>query len=162
MSKEHSYTTNIEWTGNKGSGTSTYLGYSRDHVLRVKDKPDLLCSSDTIFHGDKTRYNPEDFLVASLSTCHMLWYLHLCADAGIVVISYSDEAKGTLNLDPVRSRFTSVILHPVVTITDPSKKDLALSLHDDAHHKCFISNSCNFPITHRPQILVAGDSIPHH
>ncbi len=156
MSKEHIYTTNIEWTGNKGSGTTDYLAYSRDHILQIDGKADLQCSSDSIFHGDKSKHNPEDFFVAALSACHMLWYLHLCADAGIIVVDYKDQAAGTLLLDSVNGgRFVSVTLNPVVTVINESMITRARELHNDAHKKCFIANSCNFPIQHKPTILVS-------
>ena len=156
MTKEHIYTTNIEWIGNKGSGTSDYLAYSRDHILQIEGKVDLQCSSDSIFHGDKSKHNPEDFFVAALSACHMLWYLHLCADAGIIVVAYKDQAKGNLLLDPVNGgRFVSVTLNPVVTVTKESMLNRARELHNEAHKKCFIANSCNFPVEHKPSILVS-------
>jgi organic hydroperoxide reductase OsmC/OhrA len=156
MNKEHTYTTNIEWIGNKGSGTSDYLAYSRNHILHIDGKADLQCSSDSIFHGDKSKHNPEDFFVAALSACHMLWYLHLCADAGIIVVDYKDQADGTLLLDSVNGgRFVSVTLNPVVTVINESMIGLARELHNDAHKKCFIANSCNFPIKHNPSFLVS-------
>ena len=156
MSKEHVYTTHIEWTGNKGSGTSDYLAYSRDHILQIEGKANLQCSSDSIFHGDKSKHNPEDFFVASLSACHMLWYLHLCADASIIVVAYNDHAKGNLLLDPINGgRFVSVMLNPIVTVAKESMIPLARELHIHAHKKCFIANSCNFPIEHNPTFLVA-------
>ncbi len=156
MNKEHTYTTNIEWIGNKGSGTSDYLAYSRNHILHIDGKADLQCSSDSIFHGDKSKHNPEDFFVAALSTCHMLWYLHLCADAGIIVVDYKDQAAGTLLFDSVNGgRFVSVTLNPVVTVINESMIIRARELHNDAHKKCFIANSCNFPIKHNPSFLVS-------
>lgn len=155
MGKEHLYSTNIVWTGNKGSGTSSYMAYSRDHVLSIIEKNDLPCSSDSIFQGDKTKHNPEDLFLASLSACHMLWYLHLCADAGVVVVSYSDNTKGTLLLDSDAGRFTSVVLHPVVFVSDESMIPRAIALHDAANKKCFIANSCNFIVKHEPEVFVS-------
>ena len=98
MSNQHHYSLTLKWTGNKGSGTSAYTAYERSHIVSVANKPDLLCSSDASFRGDKTKYNPEELLVASLSSCHMLWYLHLCSEAGIVVTEYTDNAKGTMTV----------------------------------------------------------------
>ncbi len=150
MSKHH-YATTVTWTGNKGTGTSRYDEYERAHTFSVEGKIDILCSSDTPFRGDGSKHNPEDMLVYSLSSCHMLWYLHLCADAGIVVTEYTDNARGVLDMDaPGGARFTEVVLHPVVTITDASKTELANSLHDAAHDKCFIAASVNFPVKHEP------------
>jgi organic hydroperoxide reductase OsmC/OhrA len=149
--KLHHYKTNMEWTGNKGSGTLTYDSYERSHVLRIANKPDVYCSSDTPFRGDATKHNPEDMLLASLSSCHMLWYLHLCADAGIIVTNYEDNAIGTMQEIPGSGgRFVEVVLHPQVSITDASKIELAIALHQKAHACCFIANSVNFPVRHLP------------
>jgi len=93
MKKTHQYSVSLEWAGNKGEGTSNYTAYSRNHIVHVDGKNDILCSSDPSFRGDKTCYNPEELLVASISTCHMLWYLHLCAEAGVIVTAYADNAK---------------------------------------------------------------------
>ncbi len=147
----HNYPVTVTWTGNRGEGTSSYTGYDRSHIISIENKPDIIASSDTPFRGDNTKHNPEDMLVAALSTCHMLWYLHLCADAGIIVVEYMDRATGTLTLAPgAAGRFTEVMLHPVVTITDAALTDKANQLHDEAHKKCFIANSVNFPVTHEP------------
>src|SRR5271156_4377943 len=119
MGKELIYTVAVKWTGNTGAGTSDYADYERSHLISIENKPDIIASSDTPFRGDNTKHNPEDMMVAALSTCHMLWYLHLCADAGIIVTDYIDHATGKLTLAPgVAGRFTEVMLHPVVTITD--------------------------------------------
>ncbi|MGE3799478.1 MAG: OsmC family protein [Candidatus Kapaibacterium sp.] len=147
--RNHEYNVTINWTGNNGSGTSDYTSYSRDHEVLIPGKPPLPASSDVIFRGDGRRHNPEDMLVASLSSCHMLWYLHLCADAGVIVTSYSDEAVGVLSLrDNEPSSFSEVLLRPNVTVREPEMIDRALELHAEAHKKCFIANSCNFPVRH--------------
>ncbi|MGZ3865085.1 MAG: OsmC family protein [Bacteroidia bacterium] len=149
--KEHHYTANIVWTGNKGEGTKTYTSYDRNYTISIANKPDINGSADIPFRGDGTKYNPEDFLLCSLSTCHMLWFLHFCADNGIVVTDYKDNPKGTMiQKESGGGHFTEVILNPVVTITDSSKTELANSLHTKANEKCFIANSCNFPIKHNP------------
>lgn len=147
----HTYHTDLHWTGNLGSGTSGYRAYSREHEIRVDGKPMLLGSSDPAFRGDPTRYNPEDLLVASLSACHMLWFLHLCADAGIVVTDYSDRATGTMvETADGGGRFSEVTLHPQVTVTKAEMIERAQALHEAAHRLCFIANSCNFPVRHEP------------
>lgn len=150
MHKEHHYNARVTWTGNRGEGTAHYKGYDRSHNISINNKPDIQGSSDTPFLGDPTRHNPEDLLLASLSACHMLWYLHLCADNGIIVTDYHDEATGTMLQTEQGGHFTQVILHPQVTITDSNKISLAIQLHDAAHKNCFIANSCNFPVTHEP------------
>ncbi|MES2646354.1 MAG: OsmC family protein [Bacteroidota bacterium] len=145
----HYYKTSLEWTGNLGSGTSNYSSYSRNHLIKVPGKTIIAGSSDPIFRGDKSMYNPEDLLVASLSACHMLSYLHLCAIAGIVVIKYTDEATGTMEETAGGGgRFTEVNLHPAVTVEDPAMIELAGELHHKAHENCFIASSCNFPVKH--------------
>lgn len=149
MSKVHHYTLNIEWTGNKGTGTNDYREYEASHTVSVAGKPDLLASSDAPFRGDVSKYNPEDMFLASLSSCHMLWYLHLCADAGVIVTAYSDKPTGNmLQTDTGGGHFTDVTLHPHVTVTDASMIEKAIALHDKAREKCFIANSVNFEVGH--------------
>ena len=155
MQKEHTYVVSIEWTGNNGEGTKNYTGYERSHRVIVSGKPVIEASSDPAFRGDTTKYNPEELFVSSISACHMLWYLHLCADNGIVVIDYKDEASGLMEESADGGRFTSVTLHPVVTITDASKIDKANELHELANKYCFIANSLNLPVKHEPVCRVA-------
>jgi len=156
--KAHQYNATIEWTGNMGSGTRDYRAYQRNHTIQVNGKPEILGSSDPAFRGDKTRHNPEDLLVASLSACHLLSYLHACADAGVVVTAYTDNASGTMEEMPDGSgHFTEVQLHPVVTVQDASMIEKANELHDKAHQFCFVASSCNFPVRHFPTCQVAGD-----
>jgi organic hydroperoxide reductase OsmC/OhrA len=148
MEKYHSYKATVTWTGNNGTGTSDYAAYERSHTIQIEGKPDLPASSDAPFRGDVSKHNPEDMLLSALSSCHMLWYLHLCADAGIIVTDYRDEAVGTMVQTGKGGHFTEVVLHPVVKITDASKAEQALDLHDEAHKNCFIANSVNFPVKH--------------
>ncbi|RYD58585.1 MAG: OsmC family peroxiredoxin [Sphingobacteriales bacterium] len=148
----HAYAVTITWTGNKGEGTTGYADYERSHTITAEQKVDILGSSDTPFRGDKTRHNPEDMLLASLSSCHMLWYLHLCADAGVIVMEYIDKATGTMvdTSDRGCGHFTEVVLHPEMKVTEEWMIEKAIALHDDAHKKCFIANSVNFPVLHKP------------
>ncbi len=158
MQDKHHYTVNVTWTGNNGTGTSGYRDYERSHVINLEGKPDMYGSADVPFRGDHRKPNPEDFLLTSLSTCHMLWYLHLCADAGVIVVGYTDCATGVMSTPAGEpGRFTEVTLHPVVTVTDPSMVSLANELHDKAHDKCFIANSVNFPVLHEPACVVWGE-----
>jgi organic hydroperoxide reductase OsmC/OhrA len=155
MSKEHQYRTSLTWTGNKGSGTMDYRSYERSYVISVGGKADILGSSDSVFMGDKTRHNPEDLLVSSLSSCHMLWYLHLCSENGIIVLDYRDQAVGKMaEVENGSGHFTEVKLFPIVTITDENQLGLANSLHERANKMCFIANSCNFPVLHEAQFIV--------
>ena len=147
--KTHEYKVEINWTGNNGSGTSEYKTYSRNHDILVTGKPVLQASSDTIFNGDGSRHNPEDLFVASIAQCHMLWYLHLCADHKVIVTAYKDNALGILDLGHEPTKFTAVVLNPEVTVQDASMIEKAQNLHELAHEKCFIANSCNFPVTHQ-------------
>jgi organic hydroperoxide reductase OsmC/OhrA len=153
---EHRYTPTVTWTGNSGSGTSGYKAYSRDHVISVAGRPDIPGSSDPLYRGDPGRHNPEDLLVASLSACHMLWYLHLASDAGIVVVAYRDTAEGVMVEDAARGGwFERVTLRPEVTIAAGGDVSRANALHEAAHDKCFIANSVNFPVRCEPRIRVA-------
>jgi len=147
--KKHEYKLTVKWTGNKGEGTSHYTAYERSHLISSTNKPDILCSSDSAFRGDKTKYNPEEFLLAALSSCHMLQYLHLCADAGVVVIDYVDAASGTMTETSAGGgHFTEVTLHPMVIVSNKSSVQLAESLHTKANELCFIASSVNFPVNH--------------
>lgn len=149
MTRTHSYEAEVIWTGNQGSGTSGYKAYSRDHVIRAGSKPEIPGSSDPAFRGDPARYNPEDMLVASLSACHMLWYLHLCATNKIVVEDYRDHAQGVMvETADGGGHFESVTLRPRVIIAAGGDLALAERLHAEAHAKCFIANSVNFPVRH--------------
>ncbi len=151
--KYHQYEIETRWTGNTGSGTAGYRTYRRDNETQAAGKPVIPGSSDPAFRGDATRYSPEDLLVASVSACHMLWYLHLCADAGIVVTAYTDRAAGTMSENQDGSgEFTNVTLRPTVVVHDESNLDLARRLHADVHRYCFIARSVNFPISIEPSI----------
>lgn len=150
------YTCTLTWTGNTGQGTASYAGYARDHVISSPGKPDLPGSSDPAFRGDASRYSPEDLLLASVSSCHMLWYLHLCADAKIAVVAYRDEPSGTMLEDAAGGgRFVAITLKPVVTIAPGGDLQKARQLHEAAHGKCFVANSLNFPVRCEPQIRAA-------
>lgn len=154
MGKEHTFKTSLTWTGNLGSGTSNYQDYSRDHIIQCESHPDIQGSSATAFRGVPDRYNPEELLVASLSSCHMLWYLHLCADAGITVLEYSDSATGKMVVEKGGSgKFTEVTLYPKVIVSAPEMIEKANELHKQANEKCFIANSCNFPVHHEPSCV---------
>ena len=144
--KQHHYQLTLTWTGNSGTGTSGYRDYERSHTIQAENKLVIEGSSDPAFRGDKTKYNPEEMLLASLSSCHMLWFLHLCADKGIIVTAYEDKPTGIL--DESAGRFTEVVLHPLVTITEASRLDELGGIHAEAHTCCFIANSVNFPVRH--------------
>lgn len=145
----------MEWSDPTGVGTIKASTHSRNHVVRMPGKPDLVLTADPSFRGDPAQHSPEDLLLISLSSCHMLWYLGLCARAGVVVTRYVDEAEGTMVEQAASGgHFERVILHPRVTI---KTGDLAKAreLHGDAHRFCFVANSVNFPVEYEPVIEVA-------
>lgn len=149
MSKFHEYKTTVVWTGNKGAGTVSAKEYERSHTVSIEGKPLILASSDTPFRGDGTKHNPEDFLVSALASCHMLWYLHLCADAGVIIVSYEDNAHGKMEeKESGGGNFVEVILHPQIKVKSKAMIEKAMELHHIANQKCFIANSCNFPVRH--------------
>jgi len=155
MSDSHHYNVQLAWTGNKGSGTSAYRAYSRDYSVSASGKPPISGSSDPAFLGDPARYNPEDMFLASIASCHMLWFLHLASSAGIVVTAYHDAASGVMKTNPDGSgEFTSVTLSPSVTITDPARVDEAKELHGKVGELCFIARSINVPIHHEATVHV--------
>ena len=154
MPHQHRYRVDVDWTGNLGTGTQSYRGYERSHEIRVSGKPALAGSSDAAFRGDASRHNPEDLLVAALSSCHMLAYLHLAATAKVVVTAYSDVAEGMMETDAGGGCFVEVVLRPTVTISATSDAAKAEALHADAHHACFIASSVNFPVHCEPRIVV--------
>ena len=151
--KHHNYQVQIHWTENDGQGTKTYQGYRRDHTVASEGKPPIPCSSDPGFRGDAARYNPEELLVASLSSCHMLWYLHLCSVNHITVVDYSDAASGVLQeKEDGSGAFVRVVLRPMVTILAGDDQVKAIALHHEAHRYCFIANSVTFPVEVAPEI----------
>ena len=156
---KHEYNISIEWTGNSGEGTKSYRSYRRDYRIASDGKPVIEGSSDPAFRGDKSRYNSEDLLVASLSSCHMLSYLHLCATNGITVLQYQDSASGTLELNRDGSgQLARVELRPKVSIAPESDPARAAALHEEAHRMCFIARSVNFPVEAVPTIQQADES----
>ena len=157
--RDHRYAVRIEWTGNRGAGTATPGGYARAHVIAAPRKDAIAGSSDPAFRGDPICWNPEELLVASLSACHQLWYLSLCAAAGVVVTAYTDAATGVMREEADGAgAFAGVTLHPRVTIAAGSDADAAAALHARAHEMCFVARSVNFPVGCKPTIVV-GDSV---
>src|SRR6266496_343931 len=157
MNGQHHYKLTIKWTGNKGDGTSGYRSYERSHSILVDGKIEIPASSDPAFRGDKTKHNPEELLVAALSSCHMLSFLYECAKGGVVVTDYVDHATGTMVETPDGGgHFTEVTLNPIVTVTENSMVDVANQLHKKASELCFIANSVKFPVHHKPTCKTAG------
>ncbi len=152
---EHRYKTTLRWSAEGGEGTRSYRSFARTHTITAKtkrgeDKPAIVATS--AFHSSE-HYNPDELLIGSLSSCHMLWYLHLCSEHGVVVTGYRDEAEGVLALDEHgEGRIERVTLRPHVTIADGDAA-IARGLHELAHKKCFIANSVNFPVVYEAEIV---------
>jgi organic hydroperoxide reductase OsmC/OhrA len=154
--RTHRYQITNRWTGNLGTGTSNYRAYSRAHELSAPAKAaPIPGSSDPLFRGDPARYNPEELLLGALSACHMLWALHWCADAGIVVTDYVDDARGEMvERGDGAGEFTRVVLQPRMTITEASRVEEALAIHARVHEVCAISRSVNFPVECNPVVAI--------
>ncbi len=157
--KSHQFNGSLEWSGNLGSGTSAYDQYGRNFEVNTPGKFPIQGSADPAFRGDAERINPEDFFLNALSSCHMLWYFHLCADAGVIVVDYRDEYAGFLEIgEGGVGRMTSVVLHPHVTIDAQASVanalDLAIELHHKAHEKCFIANSVTTAVSCEPTVVL--------
>lgn len=150
---KHRYALTSTWTGNTGTGTTGYRDYRRDVTIEIEGKPDLLASADKPFRGDASRWNPEDLLLASLSECHLLSYLHACVTAGVVVVSYRDRATGMMREDGAGGgSFVEVMLHPEVVVAEESMIEAAERAHTQANEWCFIANSMNFPVRHEARV----------
>jgi organic hydroperoxide reductase OsmC/OhrA len=158
MPRTHHYETTTTWTGNTGEGTAAYRSYERSHQTAAEGRPAIVGSSDPAFRGDAERWNPELLLVAALSQCHLLAYLHQCTLGCVVVTAYVDPATGTMAETPDGGgHFEDVVLRPVVTVADAAMTERARELHEAAAERCFIANSVNFPVRHAPEIVVAQE-----
>jgi organic hydroperoxide reductase OsmC/OhrA len=149
---EHTYETVVTWTGDRGTGTTGYRDYGREHEVTAAGPPAIPGSSDPAFRGDRDRWNPEQLLVVALSQCHMLWYLHLCAVGGVVVTGYVDRARGTMTENGHGGQFTEVVLRPEVTVASAGMVADAERLHTEAHQACYVASSVNFPVRHEPTV----------
>lgn len=154
MTHQHHYKADIEWTGNRGAGTAGYTAYDRSHNIAVPGKRPMEASSDKAFRGDATKHNPEDLFLSAIASCHMLWYLHLCADAGVIVDSYMDHASGIMetNSEDGGGQFREITLAPEIIVRDATMIETAGQLHHRAHELCFLAASVNFPIRVRAAV----------
>jgi organic hydroperoxide reductase OsmC/OhrA len=149
MAKTQNYTARIVWTGDRGDGTRQYRGYDRTWRIATPGKLPVDCSNDPLLGGDSAKPNPEDLLLASLAGCHMLWYLHLASDAGIVVRAYEDTPLGMgENGQRGEGRFVRAVLRPRITVERGADLAKADALHREVHRYCFIARSVNFPIAY--------------
>ncbi len=156
MARTHDYHARLTWTGAAQGATASYEGYSREYAVAIDGKPTLRGSADAQFRGDAALHNPEDLLVAALSSCHLLSYLALAARHGVHVVAYEDDASGTMRFEGGGGHFTEVVLRPRVTVTEGTDEALVARLHDVAHEQCFIAASMNFPVRHEATTVVAG------
>jgi organic hydroperoxide reductase OsmC/OhrA len=157
LPRTHTYEVTVTWTGNRGTGTSGYRDYSRANEVVAPGRPPLAGSSDPAFHGESDRWNPEQLLLAALAQCHLLSYLHLCADAGVVVLEYTDNPIGRMTQTADGGgHFTEVVLRPRVVVATADLVHRATELHEPAHKLCFIANSVNFPVLHEPVVTTAA------
>jgi organic hydroperoxide reductase OsmC/OhrA len=154
----HQYALTCRWTGDRGEGTQSYRAYARDHRIEIDGKPVIEGSSDPAFLGAAERLNPEDLLLASISACHMLWYLHLCAANKLVLRDYVDAASAVMEEAGDGGAFTEAVLQPRCRFDGPVDEALAARLHHDAHERCYIANSVNFPIRVEPVIENGGQA----
>jgi organic hydroperoxide reductase OsmC/OhrA len=147
--KHHRYAVRTVWEDADGIGTRSYDGYSRDHRFEMVGKPVLHASADPAFCGDRAKANPEDLFLAAVSSCHMLFFLALCARNGVCVLAYEDAAEATLELHADGGgAFSNITLRPCVTVSRENEIPLARTLHDRAGELCFIARSCAAPIEH--------------
>ena len=157
MAKLHDFASSIVWTGNRGEGTRAYKGYDRTWDIALPGKDIIHCSNDPILGGDPAKMNPEDLLISALSACHMLWYLHLASNAGIVVTDYRDDPIGHgETLLNGAGRFIAAVLHPKISVQEGADLEFAGELHHKVHDFCFISRSVNFPVSYEPTFNVVA------
>ena len=148
MAFKHLFKAELNWALNKNQEPTSKF-YSKTHQIKIEGKPAIEVSAAKAFKGDPSLYNPEDLLLSSLVSCHMMSYLYVCSQNGIEVLEYSDNAEATLEVAPDGSgRFVEVRLYPKVKISNTDQIELALDLHHKANQLCFIANSCNFPVLH--------------
>ncbi len=161
MIGHHEYRLHSRWTGNTGTGTSGYRDYSRAVEIAIEGKPTLEASADRPFRGEAAKWNPEDLLLAALSECHLLSYLYACVQADVVVVSYDDDATGTMVEDGAGGgAFTDVLLRPRVVVAEASMIAAAEAAHARAHAQCFIANSVNFPVRHEATVTAVRAEEP--
>lgn len=154
---EHDYSARIVWTGNRGKGTVAYRAYDRTWSVETPGKPVIRCSNDPLLGGDPSLHNPEDLLIATLSACHMLWYLHLASEAGIVVTDYRDDPLAVGETEPGGAgRFIRATLRPEITVRRGTDLKHADALHKEIGKVCFIARSVNFPVVHEARYHLAG------
>ncbi|REC55529.1 OsmC family peroxiredoxin [Chryseobacterium piscium] len=156
--KQHQYKSKIKWTGNTSESTQNYRSYERSYTISVDGKAEIKGSSDPAFLGNPELHNPEDLLLASVSSCHLLWYLHFCSVNKILVLEYIDFVEGTMiESENGSGKFTEIILKPKILVAEKEMIEKAIELHHKANEYCFIANSLNFEVKHQPEINYKND-----
>ena len=150
MSFKHVFKAKLNWPLREEPVVSSATKYTKSHSIGIDGKELLKVSAAKAFKGDPSLFNPEDLLLSSVVSCHMMSYLYVCQQNGIEILSYQDDAEATLEvLDNGGGRFIEVRLFPQVIIRNKDQMTEALQLHQEANKLCFIANSCNFPILHQ-------------
>ena len=154
--KQYQFQSKIEWTGNTGSGTFDPRSYDRSHTISVPTKKQVIeASSSSFFRGDESKLNPQELFLSSIASCHLMKYLHYCAENGIIVLAYEDHAEATVEEnEDGGGKFVSVLLKPKIIVSEQNMVSEAIELHKTIGDKCFVANSCNFPIACEPQVSV--------
>ena len=153
---KHLFKATLNWTSQQNQNKLSERYYSKTHQIKIEGKPVLDISAAKAFKGNPSLYNPEDLLLSSLVSCHMMSYLYVCSQNGIEILEYSDHAEAILEVSPDGSgRFVEVKLFPKVKISNSDQIELALQLHQKANQLCFIANSCNFSVLHEASCEVA-------
>ncbi|MGQ0677423.1 MAG: OsmC family protein, partial [Rhodospirillales bacterium] len=155
MAHAHHFKATLKWTGAVKGPTADYQSYSREYRIEIPGKPPFTGSSDPAFLGDPKLYNPEDLLVAALSSCHALSYLAVCARARLPVVAYEDDASGTMDVKDGKMRFVEVVLRPRVVVAAGADLEKARRFLVWAHGQCFFANSVNFPVKNEPTVSAA-------
>jgi organic hydroperoxide reductase OsmC/OhrA len=141
----------------RGERPFRYEAYARDHETFFAGGASMTLSAAEAYRGDPRLPNPEDLLVAALSSCHMLSFLAIAAKRGLVVDAYDDDAVGTLA--PLRDdadgegrlAITRCVLRPSVRFDGVVERTLLDALHAEAHHACFIASSVKTDVTVEPR-----------
>lgn len=155
MKNLHFFKSKLNWIFSEKSSENPKRHFVKNHQIVIEGKEILNLSAAKSFKGDPTLLNPEDLLLSSLTSCHMMSYLYCCSINNINVISYTDNSEAILEVNQDGSgQITKVTLNPKVVITKNSDSNLAKELHQKANELCFIANSCKFPVEHFPLISV--------
>lgn len=151
MSNRHTFEAHLSWTKPDEASSNRKRIYGKTHLMQINGKQDLTISAAKAFKGDPALHNPEDQLLSSIMSCHMMSFLYVCSQHNMEVFSYKDKATAILETyEDGSGKIVSVSLFPQVIIADHNQIELANALHVKANKLCFIANSCNFPVQHEP------------